>query len=378
MEKKTDMGRKSKEKCESLNFYKYLCHKTGSEEVVRMRRLNLDVVEMGFNNKLKVIHSGSKAEGLDLKGSDEDIMSINSLYKVYQSETEVVFDSLTVPLIMNTERTLPCFAQLRLLYEQKAFKYMWENNHIGGRFSSELFRQDHLPLFPYEMKIHGPCLSDINDLFDVAFCLKCDQWIFQARSWISRPRSPWPSPKTMSKIISCGVLFVPIGCKGSINENLEWRISFSLAERLLVYSFSHTQLLCYVLLKILLKEIVEKHEDLKELLCSYFLKTLMFWISEETDQNLWRPDNIIPCFMACLQKLVYCDMTSCRYSLQQLRSTINLTTFGKITHISSPVFCGIAYQLMGDTYVTRQFFQQTAKFDSHKLTSAVQRLSSVM
>lgn len=130
---------------------------------------------MGLNNNLKVIHSGSKAEGLDLKGSDVDMMSINSLYKVYQSETEVVFDSLTVPLIMNTEKTLPCFAQLRLLGDQKAFKCVWENNNIGGRFSSELFRQDYLQLFPYEMKIHGPCLSDVYDLLDVAYCLKCDQ-----------------------------------------------------------------------------------------------------------------------------------------------------------------------------------------------------------
>ncbi|VDI23864.1 Hypothetical predicted protein [Mytilus galloprovincialis] len=32
----------------------------------------------------------------------------------------------------------------------------------------------------------------------------------------------------------------------------------------------------------------------------------MFWISEEADPSMWRPDKIIPCFMACLKRLIYC------------------------------------------------------------------------
>ncbi|XP_052071076.1 uncharacterized protein LOC127709510, partial [Mytilus californianus] len=158
----------------------------------------------------------------------------------------------------------------------------------------------------YFNKIHGPCVADANDDFDFAFCFKCDQWISAACPWITRARARWPSPELISKIVTCGVLFVPIGIKKSQNEGLEWRISFSIAEKMLIYSFTHTQLLCYSLLKILLKEIVEKCKNLKELLCSYFLKTLMFWISEELDPSVWRPDNIIPCYHGCLERLIYC------------------------------------------------------------------------
>lgn len=32
----------------------------------------------------------------------------------------------------------------------------------------------------------------------------------------------------------------------------------------------------------------------------------MFWISEELDPSVWRPDNIIPCFHGCLERLIYC------------------------------------------------------------------------
>ncbi|CAG2199814.1 coxA [Mytilus edulis] len=78
---KTGVVRISTQNCESLNFYNYLCHKIGSEEVIRVRRLYLNIIEMGHSDKMKVIQSGSKAEGLDLKGSDLDLMSITPTFK---------------------------------------------------------------------------------------------------------------------------------------------------------------------------------------------------------------------------------------------------------------------------------------------------------
>ncbi|CAC5368251.1 unnamed protein product [Mytilus coruscus] len=202
---KTGMVTISTKNCESLNFYKYLCHKIGSEEVIRIRRLNLNIIETGHNNKLKVIQSGSKAEGLDLKGSDLDLMSITPSFKVYQSEAEVL-DGLTVPLIMNTEETQPCFAQLRLLDHHQVFKSMWQKNHLGYMLSSGQYKLLYLSLLPPgSWKIHGPCLSDIKGRLDLAFCLKCDKWIFQAQPWVSRARTAWPSSDIISKITSYGV-----------------------------------------------------------------------------------------------------------------------------------------------------------------------------
>ncbi|VDI73420.1 Hypothetical predicted protein [Mytilus galloprovincialis] len=312
-------------KCESLKFYSYLCEKVGSEEVVKIRRLAFIINDMGQGFGYGTITSGSNGEGLDLKGSDLDIMVIYNIFKVYESEKEVVYDSLPFPLVMNTEETQSCFTLLCNLYGNfwpfgfNAISY-WQTHPLVCMLSSEQYRQFNMHIsnlrlaelkLPSIAKIHGPCLSSFDDELDTVLCLKCDQWICQVQPWVRRPRTAWPSPEIISKIIYCGVLFVPIRCKGSVNEDLEWRISFSVAEKFLVYSFSHAQFLCYGLLKILLKEIIEKHEDLKGLLCSYFLKTLMFWISEETDPNLWRPDNIIPCFMACVQRLLYCV----RYSI---------------------------------------------------------------
>ena len=116
----------------------------------------------------------------------------------------------------------------------------------------------------------------------------------------------WPPADIVSNIESYGVLLVPIGCKNSPSERLEWRISFSVAEKHLIYSFSHTQLLCYALLKHLLKEVIEKNPRLKGSLCSYFLKTMLFWLSEELDTSFWTPQNLLLCFDSCFRRLVYC------------------------------------------------------------------------
>ncbi|VDI11583.1 Hypothetical predicted protein [Mytilus galloprovincialis] len=334
----------SHSKAENLHFYKYLCYKIGTEKVVRARRLNYTCKDFISSNKFfDEISSGSRGEGLDLEGSDFDIMSINYYFAVYESEKDALQDfgvafvmdtEETMPesekdalqdcgvvLVMDTEETQPCFTHLRVTNYNSlssCIKQVMEQHRGHNLLSSELYKSQLCKqislICPNLIKIHGPCLSDKGDYMDFASCLKCDKWVFQAQPWISRSRLTWPSPELISKITSCGVLFVPIGNKGSINENLQWRISFSIAEKILIYSFSHTQLLCYALLKILLKEIVEKEkvdgsekdEDLKGLLCSYFLKTLLFWISEETETSVWRPDNIIHCFTACLKRLIYC------------------------------------------------------------------------
>ncbi|XP_052062485.1 uncharacterized protein LOC127702367 [Mytilus californianus] len=109
-------------------------------------------------------------------------------------------------------------------------------------------------------------------------------------------------------IIKHGVLLVPIGVQGSCapKEDIEWRISFSVGEKLLMNTFRHTQLLCYALFQVLMKDVKASFSKCQDLLCSYFLKTIIFWVSEELPQSVWKPYNLIPCFMRCFSRLVYC------------------------------------------------------------------------
>ena len=152
--------------------------------------------------------------------------------------------------------------------------------------------------------IHGPCLSDVTgERIDIAFCLHCRKWVTCAKRWIARPRNHWPSNELISRIVAHGVLVIQIGIKGSKYEEIEWRISFSIAENF--FSLNHTQLLVYALMKILLKDIICQNKNLSDLLRSYFLKTVLFWVSEELPQSEWIPSKMISLFMQCFKRLIY-------------------------------------------------------------------------
>jgi hypothetical protein len=137
--------------------------------------------------------------------------------------------------------------------------------------------------------------------------------------WVTRSNCSWPSSHVKSQIIDHGVLF---GSKGSQNEDIEWRISFSVGEKLLISSFTQTQLLCYALMKILIKDVVNQDSRCKDLICSFYIKNIIVWVSEEIPLSIWRPENLISCFMRCFRRLIYC--VECRICLHYFIPKINM------------------------------------------------------
>ena len=73
---------------------------------------------------------------------------------------------------------------------------------------------------------------------------------------------------------------------------------------------NHTQFLCYGLLKIFLKEAIDVNFEVKGLICSYFLKTSLFW-EITTTINCWNPLSLLSCFWNCFCRLL--QWISCSY-----------------------------------------------------------------
>ncbi|XP_052093522.1 uncharacterized protein LOC127729706 [Mytilus californianus] len=293
----------------SLQFYQYLCDIVGSKEVVKTRRSTILAVDSALSNKdHALINSGSKAEGLNLKGSDHDVMLVDKHIGAYESIHDMSSSSPSheLTLLMDINQTKPGYTKLKVYDISERYSSIYteccETFQMQSYISSNLFREFHL-LEGFDLIIHGPCSSSKDGTFDAVSSFQCKKWVNTAKKWIYRSRCTWPEYEMIQSVVQHGILFVPIGCKGSVTEDLEWRISFSVAEKILIHSFSHTQLLCYALLKILLKDIIkQKHEDL---ICSYFLKTIMFWLCEESDHQ-WIPEMFVRCFMSCLTRLIYC------------------------------------------------------------------------
>ncbi|CAC5373472.1 unnamed protein product [Mytilus coruscus] len=179
-----------KDKNISMQLHKYLCNIVGSEEVVRARREIFDVKDIvGSNIFVTFISSGSKAEGLDLQGSDYDQMMHINFVRVYESLNCVESDPYKTLLFMDTSDTKPGFTKLKLV--NKSYFNVIDDwcETVGDEtlISSKISREQGLP---DGMIIHGPCQS--TEYYDAANCLRCKEWITPAQHWIHRSRTAWP------------------------------------------------------------------------------------------------------------------------------------------------------------------------------------------
>ncbi|XP_061165597.1 uncharacterized protein LOC133174497 [Saccostrea echinata] len=303
-------------------LYVGLCRKIGTPTEVAIRRDVIDIEEMirkpYFNHKgCGVMESGSFREGFRFESSDFDKMRWFCHYKLITdiSQFRLFNASKHLIVLMEDSDTSPGFVRLRLLTparDEITISCLVLFN--GGVYiTSPLWRETLLQILngsssnSLNFRIHGPCSSWVIDFheFDEAFCLASFPWPKLLGSWVDRcQRHTWPSVPVLEKILKNECHCVPIGSKVDMTSNeLEWRLSFSQAEHQLVCTMNHTQFLCYGLLKIFLKEVVNYRKE--PLLCSYYMKTTVFWMMQ-LGHVRWCPNNLLDCFWKCFKYLLYC------------------------------------------------------------------------
>ena len=278
--------------------------------------------------KINVYFTGSKSEGLDLPGSDEDYMYDTNNYlkiKVTQSFDENNEASLYNTLFMSTENVPPGFALLQYLHQTPLHPFLYRaSKNMYGRLylSSDLFVQNNVSKFRnmnipviQSVQRQGPSaevwLSGQNTSesgTDAVFSIHCPFWPNESSEWFHRLRHfSWPTSQDISTITDFGFHLVAVGHTHSDTKALEWRISFSMAERTLVWSFNHVQIQCYAVMKIILKEFIKlRCNTQNQVLCSYFIKTFLFWKYETTELNFWRENNLRECIMYLLAEFAKC------------------------------------------------------------------------
>ena len=309
---------------------------TGSQEATHIRQDHCMIFDaiMKCNDscqigKTKYHYTGSKSEGLDLPGSDDDIMlDINGLLciKVVPSLRELS-DTPFYRFLLCTKSDNPCFALLRHIGQQTEIIHTWLKltlQNIKGHqyISSNLLTNVFSSLtnlgdsgFNVTRKRTGPSLEtwwehdDKNESgTDVVPSLHCEFWPNDASEWQHRRRlHGWPTLHDISAIVNFGCHLVPVGHANSETKLVEWRISFSIAEKILVWSFNHVQMQCYAVMKIILKEFIkEKCSRSNQVLCSYFIKTFVFWQYETTSSDFWRESNFRECIKYLLLEFSKC------------------------------------------------------------------------
>ena len=138
--------------------------------------------------------------------------------------------------------------------------------------------------------LHGPALKTITtecsssghliheSSTDAVPALSCKYWPLEAHEWATRSRGYWPSKDILIKIVKDGCHVVPVAHPKSNYPKVEWRFSFSKAEVSLCSEIPPSARKAYILFKLLCKY------QLKTIpaICTYYLKTTMFWALEKT------------------------------------------------------------------------------------------------
>lgn len=138
--------------------------------------------------------------------------------------------------------------------------------------------------------------------FHIAFSIASAYWPPAASSFAKRCNL-WPKPDLVEEIVKSGCHVVPTG-PTSGNEDILWRISFSLAERKILNNMNHFQFLLYGLLKIFLNEAINICSEEDKLLKSYHIKTAVFWVLQQKSLPECYQRNLLKYFKICLKLLI--------------------------------------------------------------------------
>ena len=325
----------------------------GTQEMIDIRQDYCRLFDCIRSNHIRNWYfTGSRAEGLNLPESDLDFMfdiNTNFKIKVFQTLQEIDETNLCHKMVLCSDNVPLGFVLLQTMnpcpYPNCFICKCLQN--INGMhvpcFSSDLFVKyitDHNFIQRHSrntQKRQGPSVEISDEYLDKSESgtdhvpsIHCTFWPDCAAEWTQRPRHfGWPSSHDISSIIDFGCHLVPVGHPHSDTKLAEWRISFSVAERALVWSFNHVQTQCYAAMKIILKQFIKIRCSSKNfVLCSYFIKTFLFWKYETTDMNFWSTENFRYCikyllieFSKCIQEGILSHYFIPRFNLLSVKLT---------------------------------------------------------
>ena len=278
---------------------------------------------MYWQPEVSVYYFGSRADGTTTIGMESDLDQVrilNNLPVVTDPQDHPVGTSL---LFIQDDTTPAGYCKLRLVQDGvPQHGEIPKSNPYPDRYCRDLFQftrdTDTRLVCCFKPnknarrgieQRHGPALTTNATQnvisMDIVHAVECQSISRFKHTWLNRKRNfNWPTDDILQTCSNLGCLFVPVGHSKSVDTEQEkqWRISFSHQEKLLVSQFSPVQYKCFIVLKIIKKELIS--ESVPDSLSSYHVKTCMFYAIENTPCTLWKPENLLSCISLCLRKLL--------------------------------------------------------------------------
>ncbi len=144
---------------------------------------------------------------------------------------------------------------------------------------------------------------NVDDKFDqdVVPCIHVSDWPESARNW-PRTERCWPSPELVQHIQQQGVHLVRKAAYSG-DPHMDWRISFSIAEKFLLCNMNPCQKKCSLGLKLLQNQYLNVEKGLT----SYHMKTVTLWSCEKYSPQVCETSgNLGPTISSMLSVLKIC------------------------------------------------------------------------
>ena len=177
------------------------------------------------------------------------------------------------------------------------------------------------------IEVHGPARSLFMDEFDTTldrvYCIRCLWWPTQAANWPTRHRNyDWPDSATVDRVVSNGCDMVQVAYRLWRQDEritkIQYRLSFSRAEIVLLNSWMPVQQIIYHMLRVFMKTegltSFTDHTGSKPI-SNYHIKTLMMWACELKPRSWWVDDlNVIRICVPLLRTMSkWLENKTCRH-----------------------------------------------------------------
>ena len=169
---------------------------------IRLRQQTLLIMDKIYN-KVSIeetkVSCGSLAEGLDLPGSDKDVLFVLNDVQIIQNVQDMNRSARCTTFLVDDDIEFPGYFRLKLIAVGDQIYIFtlpecFAKTKNGIYVLSPAFLRKLIETAPhYKLYEHGPSLTDKDRVLDIVFCFHLYSWPRQAEKWICRHRSgQWP------------------------------------------------------------------------------------------------------------------------------------------------------------------------------------------
>ncbi|XP_045157001.2 uncharacterized protein LOC123523383 [Mercenaria mercenaria] len=269
-------------------------------------------LEQGNSKSMRCHYFGSRTEGTTIPGLNSDldvVLSDNHVNIIQNIDESVECDEEKVSMLMIQDDSVPPgYCRLQVLNCDTVDQYYLEKctfDNKGKRLLENVIIH-HMDINCKEGFVrNGPATTNTRSNIDRVSAFLCRSWSYKAifpavyNIWIK---------EMFRDIIQSGCFVVPTGHCLSEDEKLEWRISTSFAERILMRNMNVIQIKCFVMLKLIIKASIEPL--LGKCVTSFHCKNVFFVLFVHLPLTIWKNENLIFCIklgINLLQWFIRCN-----------------------------------------------------------------------